>query len=147
MAVLRLPSVDTEAVRDAVRDLSRDVDLSRLSAIRDDLAQLDLPSASDLRRELAQLELPSASDLRRELDRFDVELPDVGRILRRQPPKPTPWLQMPSTALALGAVALVAGVVAGGVLAWLFQPDRGVERRKAVRRRLHRLQRSIQHRR
>ena len=132
MAVLRLPSVDAEAVREAVRDLSRDVDLSRLSAIRDDLSQL---------------ELPSASDLRRELDRFDVDLPDVGRILRRQPPKPTPWLQMPSTALALGAVALVAGVVAGGVLAWLFQPDRGVERRKAVRRRLHRLQRSIQHRR
>ena len=131
MAVLRLPSVDTEAVREAVRDLSRDVDLSRLSAIRDDLSQL---------------ELPSASDLRRELDRFDVDLPDVGRILRRQPPKPTPWLQMPSTALALGAVALVVGVVAGGVLAWLFQPDRGVERRKAVRRRLHRLQRSIQHR-
>ena len=48
-------------------------------------------------------------------------------------------------AVVMGAVALLAGAALGGVLAWLYQPNVGVQRRKAVRRRLHRLQRQIQH--
>lgn len=149
MMAVRLPHVDADAVRDAVRDLSRDLDMSRLdvplNVIRGELARLELPSADDVRRELGRLELPSASDVRREFERFERELPDVGRLLHRS--KPTPWLQRPSTAVGLGVAALVAGAVVGGLLAWLYQPERGLRRRKALRRRLHRLQRNIQHRR
>jgi hypothetical protein len=129
-----LPHVDVDAVRDAVRDLSRDLDVSRL----------EVPRLSVIRDELARLELPSADDVRRELERFERDLPDVGRLLHR-PAKSTPWLQAPSTAIMLGAVALVAGVVAGGILAWLYQPERGVQRRKALRRRMHKFQRKVQH--
>jgi hypothetical protein len=48
-------------------------------------------------------------------------------------------------AVILGGVALLAGAALGGVLAWLYQPGAGVQRRKAVRRRLRKLQRTVQH--
>ena len=47
--------------------------------------------------------------------------------------------------VVMASVALMAGAALGGVLAWLYQPGAGVKRRKLVRRRLHKLQRTIQH--
>ena len=160
MTVLRLPHVDQDTMRDVVRDLSRDLDMSRLTAIRDDLGhvdlpsaddlrrelgRLDLPSADDLRRELGRLDLPSAEDLRRELRRFERDLPDVGKLIGRPRRRAVFVLPTLTPAVVMGAVALLAGAALGGVLAWLYQPNVGVQRRKAVRRRLHRLQRQIQH--
>jgi len=160
MTVLRLPHVDPDTMRDVVRDLSRDLDMSRLTAIRDDLGhvdlpsaddlrrelgRLDLPSADDLRRELGRLDLPSAEDLRRELRRFERDLPDVGKLIGRPRRRAVFVLPTLTPAVVMGAVALLAGAALGGVLAWLYQPNVGVQRRKAVRRRLHRLQRQIQH--
>ena len=75
MTVLRLPQVDTDTLRDVVRDISRDVDMSRLTALRDDLGHLELPRGDDLRRELARLDLPSAGDLRKEFQRIERDLP------------------------------------------------------------------------
>jgi len=145
MTVLRLPHVDPDTMRDVVRDLSRDLDMSRLTAIRDDLGHVDLPSADDLRRELGRLDLPSAEDLRRELRRFERDLPDVGKLIGRPRRRAVFVLPTLTPAVVMGAVALLAGAALGGVLAWLYQPNVGVQRRKAVRRRLHRLQRQIQH--
>jgi len=160
MTVLRLPHVDQDTMRDVVRDLSRDLDMSRLTAIRDDLGHVDLPSADDLRRELGRLDLPSADDLRRELGRLDLpsaddfrrelrrferDLPDVGKLIGRPRRRAVFVLPTLTPAVVMGAVALLAGAALGGVLAWLYQPNVGVQRRKAVRRRLHRLQRQIQH--
>jgi len=160
MTVLRLPHVDPDTMRDVVRDLSRDLDMSRLTAIRDDLGHVDLPSADDLRRELGRLDLPSADDLRRELGRLDLpsaddfrrelrrferDLPDVGKLIGRPRRRAVFVLPTLTPAVVMGAVALLAGAALGGVLAWLYQPNVGVQRRKAVRRRLHRLQRQIQH--
>ena len=144
MAVLRLPQVDADTLRDVMRDLSRDLDMSRLNALRDDLGHIDLHRGDDLRRELAKLDLPSAGDLRRELHRLERDLPDVrGRLAR--PARAAFALPTITPTVVLGSVALMAGVAMGGVLAWLYQPGVGVQRRKAVRRRLHRLQRRIQH--
>jgi len=160
MTVLRLPHVDQDTMRDVVRDLSRDLDMSRLTAIRDDLGHVDLPSADDLRRELGRLDLPSADDLRRELGRLDLpsaddfrrelrrferDLPDVGKLIGRPRRRAVFVLPTLTPAVVMGAVALLAGAALGGVLAWLYQPNVGVQRRKAVRRRLHRLRRQIQH--
>ncbi len=174
MAVLKLPHLDTESVRDTVRDLSRDLDASRLVEFRDELGRIDLPSAGDVRRELGRIDLPSARDVRRELGRIDLpsaedvrrelgridlpsasdlrreldhlELPDVGRFIGR-PARPARWVLPTMTpAVILGAAALMAGLALGGVLAWLYQPGAGAPRRTRVRRRLHRLQRSMQHR-
>lgn len=148
MAVLRMPHLDAETVRDVMRDLSKDIDVSRLSGIRDDLARMDLPSAADVRRELDRHDIQGTlTDLREGIGRIDRDafdqLPVVGRVLGR--PTPRPWLQAPTTAVVLGAAVLIAGAVLGGVLAWLYQPGAGVQRRKAVRRRLRKLQRTIQH--
>ena len=145
MAVLRMPQVDPEALREVVRDLSLDLDRSRLSAIRDDLGRIELPTVGDLRDELARLELPRAGDVRRELQRFERDMPDVGRFLGRPARRAAFALPAITPALVFGAVALLAGSALGGVLAWLYQPGAGPQRRKAARRRLHRLQRSIQH--
>ena len=149
MAVLRLPQVDGDTLRDVMhelsRDLSRDLDMSRLTTLRDDLGHIDLHRGDDLRRELAKLDLPSAGDVRRELHRLERDLPDVRRRLARPARRAAFALPTITPTVVLGSVALMAGVAMGGVLAWLYQPGVGVQRRKAVRRRLHRLQRRIQH--
>jgi hypothetical protein len=190
MAVLRIPQVDTEALRDVVRDLSRDLDTSRLTALREDLGhldlhpaddlrrelgrldlpsaddlrrelgrldlpsagdvrrelgRLDLPSAGDVRRELGRLDLPSPGDVRRELQRFERDLPDIGRFIGRPRRRALFVLPTITPTVVLGSAALLAGAALGGVLAWLYQPGAGPQRRKALRRRLHKLQRSIQH--
>ena len=83
--------------------------------------------------------------MRRELQRFERDLPDVGKLIGR--PQAPAMFVLPTITptVVFGAVALLAGAALGGVLAWLYQPGAGVQRRKAVRRRLHKLQRSIQH--
>lgn len=152
MALLRLPQVDTRPVKAAVRDL-RDIDLSRLSTLREDLAERDLPA--DLRRELERIDLRqeldrldlsgTVRDLRAELQtgigRLDRELPQVRRVLGRSAPRTV----RVGPGLAVGVFLLVGGLVAGGLVAWLLHPTAGAARRKALRRRLHRLQRRIQH--
>jgi|GEM_PF-3971678 len=151
MAMLKFPHIDTEAMLDAMRDLSRDIDTSRLVALRDDISKLELPRAEDLRRgldrldmpDISKLELPRAEDLRRELDRLD--LPDLGRLLGRPARKAAFTLPVMTPAVVLGGVMLLAGAALGGVLAWLYQPGVGVQRRKGVRRRLRKLQRMVQH--
>ena len=145
MTVLRLPQVDADTIREVARDLSRDLDRSRLSTLRDDILGLDLPSADDLRHELARLDLPSAGDLRRELQRLERDLPDLGKRFGRPAGRAAIALPTITPTVVMGAVALLAGATLGGVMAWLYQPGAGVKRRKAVRRRLHKLQRSIQH--
>jgi hypothetical protein len=145
MAALRLPQVDTDMLRDVVRDLSRDLDTSRLAGLREELGHFDVHRADDLRRELAKLDLPSAGDLRREFHRLERDLPDVGRRLARPARRAAFSLPTITPTIVMGSVALLAGVAMGGVLAWLYQPGVGVRRRKAVRRRRHRLQRKIQH--
>ncbi len=141
MAVLRLPQVDADPLRDVMREL-RDVDLSRLSALRDELGERERAGVTDLRREFERLDLGGAwGDLREGLGRLDLEMPQVRRLFGR-PARPGISL---GPALALGVVVLVGGAVVGGLLAWLLHPEAGPGRRKAVRRRLHRLQRRIQH--
>jgi hypothetical protein len=150
MAVLRLPNVDTDTLRAAVRDL-RELDMSRLAALRDDVAERDLPTAADLRRELERIDLSATlGDLRHGL--AGIELSHLGL---ERPHFAVSWLRrlfgLPQRrgslgpALALGVGVMVVGAVAGGVLAWLMHPDHGPRRRKAVRRRFHRLQRKVQH--
>jgi len=130
MAVLRVPQVDTDAIRDVVRDLSRDLDRSHLTALRDELRGFDLPSVDDLRHDLQRLER---------------DLPDLGKRFGRPARRAAFALPVITPTVVLGAAALLAGATLGSVLAWLYQPGVGVKRRKAVRRRLHKLQRSIQH--
>ncbi|MCY7417055.1 MAG: hypothetical protein LH650_00910, partial [Chloroflexi bacterium] len=160
MAVLRFPHVDTEALLDAVRDLSRDIDTSRLVALRDDLGKLELPHTDDLRRELDRLDLPDLSKLelpdlsklelpdisKLELpDISKLELPDLGRLIGR-PARRAAWsLPVVTPAVVAAAVIVLAGAAVGGVLAWLYQPGCGAQRRKAVRRRLRKVQRMAQH--
>ncbi len=142
MSVLKFPHVDTEAMLDAVRDLSRDIDTSRLVALRDDLGRLELPRTDDLRRELDRLDLPDIS----KLDLPDItRLPDISRLLGRPARKAAFTLPVITPAVVLGGVMLLAGAALGGVLAWLYQPGLGVQRRRAVRRRLRKLQRMAQH--
>jgi hypothetical protein len=136
MTMLKFPHVDTEAMLDVVRDLSRDLDTSRLVALRDDLGKLELPHTDDLRREFDKLDLRDISKL---------DLPHLNKLLGR-PARKAAWaLPVVTPAVVLGAVMLVAGAALGGMLAWLYQPDAGVQRRKAVRRRLRKMQRMIQH--
>ncbi len=124
MAALKVPQVDTDTMRDIIRDVSRDlsreVDLSRLAGLKDELGRLDLSRVGDLR------------DVRRRIGRPDPRIAWSA-------PTITP-------AVVLGSAMVIAGVVLGGVLAWLYQPGVGRERRFALRRRLHRMQRSLQHR-
>jgi hypothetical protein len=147
MTVLRIPQVDTDTLRDVVRDISRDVDMSRLTALRDDLGHLELPRADDLRTEFQRIErdLPSAGDLRTELQRIQRDLPNVGRFIGRPARRAGFVLPTITPTVVMASVALMAGAALGGVLAWLYQPGAGVKRRKLVRRRLHKLQRTIQH--
>ncbi len=150
MTVMRLPHVDTEPLRDVVRDL-RELDMSRLTALRADLAERDLPTAADLRRELERIDLSATlGDLREGIGRIDLPHLDLERphlavpALRRLLGLPHRRGSL-GPALALGVVVLVVGAVVGGVLAWLLHPQAGPRRRKALRRRLVRFQRKVQH--
>jgi hypothetical protein len=150
MTVMRLPHVDTDPLREVVRDL-RELDMTRLTAIRDDLAERDRPTAADLRRELERIDLSATlGDLREgirgiDLPHLHLERPSLANATLRR------LLGLPQRrgsigpALALGVVVLVVGAAVGGVLAWLLHPEAGPRRRKAVRRRLARFQRKVQH--
>ncbi len=150
MTVMRLPHVDADPLRDVVRDL-RELDMSRLAALRDDLAERDLPTAADLRRELDRIDLPGTlGDLRHVVAGIDIQHLGIERphfavsALRRLLGLPQRHGSL-GPALALGVVVLVVGATVGGVLAWLLHPKAGPRRRKAVRRRMARLQRKAQH--
>ena len=132
MAVLRLPQVDPDALRDVVRDLSRDLDLSRLTALRDDLR-----SHRPAERRRPAPRAGTGWTCRAPSDRATGScacttvrartLPDVGKlsVVRARVVLP------PSGARR---IALLAGACGwrvarwwpvpsrGGVLAWLLQP-------------------------
>jgi hypothetical protein len=73
-------------------------------------------------------------DLRRELSRFDLDT-----LLGRRKPAPL----VPTGAVVLGAVALVAGLALGGVAAFLLHPTKGARRRTVLRRKLGRAVRRV----
>ena len=139
MAQLKLPRVDP----DALRDLVRDVDLSRLGELGDELRRLDLADG------IRHLDVEGLRRLADSFDRPDIDLGELRdsalahRILKalgREPRKRMLWssLSAPSfgTTVVVGGVIVLAGAALGGLIAWLYQPGHGERRRTVLRRRL-----------
>lgn len=134
---LKLPRVDA----DSLRDLVREVDLSRLAELRDDLVRdardIDLQR---LRDDLGRVDL--AGELRRrDIELPRVELPSVDRLLGRETAR-AGALPIRSAVLA-GLGIVVAGALLGGLAAYFFQPGAGERRRAAVRKQVRRVLRKV----
>ena len=132
MAVLRLPQVDADALRDVVRDLSRDLDRSRLTALRDDLSR---PRPAYRGRPATRVCPPGPARAPGTCGGSSIDwsgtCPTSGRHIGRPARRAAFVLPTITPTVVLGAVALMAGAALGGVLAWLYQPGVGVQRRKA----------------
>jgi hypothetical protein len=166
---LQLPRVDANALRERVRD----IDLSRLADLGEELRRLggaDGLKGLDVDA-LRRLDIDSLRRLDVDaLRRFDldalrhlgdgVERPEldlgplrdsalvrrVQRALGREP-KRNLWssLSMPSLSATFfaGAVVVLAGAAIGGLVAWLYQPGKGDQRRARIGRRLKRVARKV----
>ena len=147
MTAVALPELDLTRLRHAVERLDLpNVDLPRL-----DLDRLDLEGA---RRDLGRMRSSLGNDIAKfELDvpRVDlphldlphvdlphVNLPDLDQLLGRKRRSPGP-----SGGVLVGVVALLAGLVAGAVLAYFLNPSKGARRRRSARRRLGRIKRRV----
>jgi hypothetical protein len=162
MPQLQLPRIDADALRDRVRD----VDLSRLADLGDELRHLDLAEGirsldvDALRRldldALRRLDLDALRHLGDIVERPDVDfaaLRDsalarrVQGALGRGVPKRNAWDALsappPSATLLAGTVIVVGGALVGGLVAWLYQPGKGEQRRARIRRRLGRVVRKV----
>jgi hypothetical protein len=155
VAQLQLPRIDAEALRERVRD----VDLSRLADLGEELRRLDLGEgirSLDVDA-IKRLDLDQLRHLGDGLERPEIDLAPlrdsavvrrVQRALGREP-KRNLWSSLPAvptmgaTVLA-GAMIVLAGAAIGGVVAWLYQPGKGEQRRAEVRRRLGRIRRKAQ---
>ncbi len=154
MAQLQLPRVDASAIRDRVRD----IDLSRLSDLGDEIRRLDL--ADEVKRldidALRHLDLDALRHLGDGAARPDIDLaqlresPVVRRALRaigREPRKRNLWssIQAPplSATIVSGAVIVLVGAALGGLVAWLYQPGKGDQRRARIRRKVGRIVRKV----
>ncbi len=136
---LKLPRVDAETVRDAIRD----VDLSRIAEIRDDLVQdardVDL---SQVRDDLGRVDL--AAELRKlDLELPHIEIPSVDRLLGRAVARDGLGLPAARPAILAGLAVIVAGLLLGGLAAYFFQPGAGARRRAAVKKQARRVARKI----
>jgi hypothetical protein len=152
VAQLQLPRIDADALRERVRD----IDLSRLADLGDELRRLDLGEGlrsldiDALRRlDLEQLRHLGDGMERPELDLAPLRESELVRRVQRalgREPKRSLWsMPMPSlsaTVLA-GTLIVLAGAAIGGVVAWLYQPGKGEQRRAGVRRRLGRVKRKV----
>lgn len=149
MAQVKLPWVDTNALAERLRD----VDLSRLAELGDELRKLDV--AEGIRQidvdALKRLDLDGLRHLAEGIERPEVDLPDLAEIpgvrqvqrMLGMEPKPNLWRSLtgapPAGATIIaGAVIVLAGAALGAVLAWLYQPGKGEQRRTRLRRRLKR---------
>ncbi|MBX3031400.1 MAG: hypothetical protein KF809_14730 [Chloroflexi bacterium] len=136
---LKLPRVDA----DSLRELVRDVDLSRLAELRDDLARdardLDL---TRLRDDLSRVDL--AGELRRrDIELPRVELPSVDRLLGRDAARTGIALPAARPAILAALGIILAGALLGGLAAYFLQPGAGERRRAAVRKQVRRVLRKV----
>ncbi len=159
MAQLQLPRIDADALRDRVRDM----DLSRLAELGDEIRHLDLAEGiraldvEGLRRldidvdGLRRLDLDALRHLGDGVGRPEMDLaalrdsPLVRRVQRaigRGGRKRNVWDAMPlpplGPTIVAGIAIVLAGAAVGGLVAWLFQPGKGDQRRARIRRRLGR---------
>lgn len=144
MAQLQLPHVDANALRERVRD----IDLSRLADLGEELQRLDLADSLkgldlDALRHLGEGKAPPELDLAAVRDSAIVRR--VQRALGREPKRNLWSMSMPplSATLLAGAVIVLAGALVGGLVAWLYQPGKGDQRRAKLRRKVKRVVRKV----
>ena len=145
MAQLQLPRVDANTLRERMRD----IDLSRLADLGEELQRLDLADSLkgldlDALRRLGDGKPP-------ELDLAAVRDSAVVRRVQQalgREPKRNLWssMSMPplSATLLAGAIIVLGGALIGGLVAWLYQPGKGDQRRSRLRRKVKRVIRKVQ---
>jgi hypothetical protein len=135
------------------------VDLSRLAELGEELRRLDL--GEGLRSldvdALKRLDIEQLRHLGDGVERPEIDLAPlrdsalvrrVQRALGREP-KRNLWSSLPAApplgaTVVAGAMIVLAGAAIGGLVAWLYQPGKGEQRRADVRRRLGRVRRKVQ---
>lgn len=144
VAQLQLPRVDANTLRERMRD----IDLSRLADLGEELQRLDLADS------LKGLDLDALRHLGDGKDLGELDLaplrdsPVVRRVQRalgREPRRNLWSMSMPplSATLLAGAVIVLGGALIGGLVAWLYQPGKGDQRRAKLRRKVKRVVRKV----